>query len=55
MKALARDRKTTYANPIICSECGCSGGTLIKVGENHYVHQNKDKCMILRCKAKENK
>ena len=60
MKGLARDRKKLTATPIVCSECGTSGGTLTKVADStttgyHYEHTDRDKCMVMRCMAKEGK
>ena len=38
-------------HPIVCSECGKLGGTLVNVGDKvnpKYIHQDKEKCRIMR-------
>ena len=32
---------------IVCQKCRNAGGTLVKVGDNEYVHQNQALCKIL--------
>lgn len=44
---LTKDRRNRDVAPIACSKCGLPGGTLLKV-DDHYEHQNKAKCMLLR-------
>ena len=37
----------TRGRPIKCRICKMGGGTLVKVGEGEYAHQDKDKCALL--------
>lgn len=52
MKGLARDQKRTdyRANPIQCSKCGGSDGTLVKIDTDHYKHQDSRICRLRRLK-----
>ena len=46
MKGLARDlKKLLPRKAIVCSKCGLSGGTLVKVGDL-YECQDKEKCAV---------
>ncbi|KKN75175.1 hypothetical protein LCGC14_0383340 [marine sediment metagenome] len=39
------DRQPLYTHRIVtCIKCNQSGGILIKVGDNEYVHQNQSGC-----------
>lgn len=50
--ALARDRKKLDTpSPIACSKCGLSGGTLVKI-DDHYEHQDKEKCRLLQLRRR---
>lgn len=41
-----RDKHKQGGQPILCSNCGMSGGTLVKV-DDHYQHQDIAKCRLL--------
>ena len=38
-------------NYITCAFCGTAGGTLMKIGEGKYVHQDRVKCAVLASKS----
>ena len=45
------DKYEKTGKPIVCSKCGSSGGTLVKVEDTvsyHYEHQNKMDCSIMQ-------
>ena len=43
-------QKRLSGQPILCSKCGLSGGTLVKVAD-HYEHQDKEKCRIMQLRG----
>lgn len=44
-------KRLNQANPIICSRCGVSGGTLVKA-DGGYVHQDTNKCRLLQLRRR---
>ena len=52
MKGLTRDRKKEVIRYLTCSKCGLSGGTLVRVNDDHYEHQDKAKCRMLQLRRR---
>ena len=43
--------KGLVGKSVLCSKCGLSGGTMVKI-DDHYEHQDKDKCGIMQFRVR---
>lgn len=44
--------RINQGKPIACAFCGASGGTLMKLGDGRYIHQDRVKCAVLASRRK---
>ena len=45
------DRHKQAGTSVVCSRCGLSGGTLVKIGDGKYVCQDQRKCGLLQSRG----